>query len=42
MVEIKALIDSDSKVNIITPTFTKKLNLVNQKINIKTQKIDSL
>ncbi len=39
-VKIKALINSDSKVNIITPAYTTKLGLIIQKTNIEAWIID--
>lgn len=39
MEDIQALIDSGSKVNIMSFTFSKKLGLVSQKTNVRAQKI---
>ena len=39
---IKALINSDSEVNAITPVYTKKLGLWSQKTDVGAQKIVGL
>ena len=38
--DIKALIDSSSKVNAIHPTYITNLGLRTMKINVSTQKVD--
>lgn len=38
--KVRALIDSSSEVNAMTPTYTKKLGLQIRKIDIGAQKID--
>lgn len=40
--KVQTLINSDSKVNVITPAYTTKLGLNIQKTNIRAQKIDGL
>ena len=40
-VDIWALIDFDSNVNLMTPAYTTKLGLKIQSTNVKAQKIDS-
>lgn len=39
-IKILALIDSDSKINAINPTYAAKLSLQVQKTNVGSQKID--
>lgn len=39
-IKVKALIDSGSKVNIITPTYAAKLGLKVCHTNVRAQKID--
>ena len=39
--QIKALLDSGSKVNAINPNFARKRGFKIQKTNVKAQKIDS-
>ena len=38
--QVKALLDSGSKINVINPNYARKLGLKIQKTNIEAQKID--
>ena len=38
--QVKALLDSGSEVNAISPAYAKRLGLKTQKINVGAQKID--
>ena len=40
--KVKALIDSDSKINIVTPTYVVEHGLIIQKTSVKAQKTDGL
>lgn len=40
-VKIQALLDSDSKINVITPAYAARLSLKVFPTNVKTQKIDN-
>ena len=39
--QVRALLDSDSKINVMNPAFTQKLGFHIQKTNVGAQKIDS-
>ena len=39
--QVKALLDSGSEVNAMSPVYAKRLGFKTRKINVETQKIDS-
>ena len=38
--QVRALLNSSSKVNVLSPAYTRKLGLQTRKTNVKAQKID--
>ena len=38
--QVKALLDSGSEVNAMSPTYVEKLDVKTRKTNVRTQKID--